>query len=226
MVAKNYMSGLFGRSPIHPLQEHMYCVYMSIKHMTLLFEGVNAGDEAKIMDAHDALVKGEHEADIMKKALRHNLPKGLFMPIDRRDLLDVLLMQDQIANQGKSIARLIVGRKMTLPTEMQSLFIELSEKCVATVRQALDIINELDELVETGFRGIEVDYVEKMLVKLNDIETETDRMQNRLKGILYELEDELRPTDVMFTYRLIDWVGRVADDAEKVGSRLQLMLAR
>ena len=51
-------------------------------------------------------------------------------------------------------------------------------------------------------------------------------MQNKLKGILYDLEDDLRATDVMFTYRLIDWVGRVADDAEKVGSRLQLMLAR
>jgi len=220
------MSGLFGRSPIRPLQEHMYSVYMSIKHMTLLFEGVNAVDEVKIKEAHDALVKGEHEADIMKKELRHNLPKGLFMPIDRRDLLDVLLMQDQIANQGKSIARLIVGRKMKIPKEMQALFIEYSDKCIATVRQALDVINELDELVETGFKGREVDNVEAMLIKLSDSETETDRMQNKLKGILYELEETLRPTDVMFTYRLIDWVGRVADDAEKVGSRLQLMLAR
>ena len=30
----------------------------------------------------------------------------------------------------------------------------------------------------------------------------------------------------MFTYRLIEWTGRVADDAQRVGSRLQLMLAR
>ncbi len=226
MVAKNYMSGLFGRSPIRPLQEHMYCVYMSIKHLTPLFEGVNAVDEEKIKEAHDALVKGEHKADVMKKELRHHLPKGLFMPVDRRDLLDVLLMQDQIANQGKSIARLIVGRKMQLPEQMQGLFIEYSDKCITTVRKALDIINALDELVETGFRGIEVDHVEEMLVTLGDTETETDRMQNKLKGILYELEDDMRATDVMFIYRLIDWVGRVADDAEKVGSRLQLMLAR
>ena len=226
MVAKNYMSGLFGRSPIRPLQEHMYCVYMSIKHLTPLFEGVNAVDEEKIKEAHDALVKGEHKADVMKKELRHHLPKGLFMPVDRRDLLDVLLMQDQIANQGKSIARLIVGRKMQLPEQMQGLFIEYSNKCIKTVRKALDIINALDELVETGFRGIGADHVEEMLVELSEIETETDRMQNKLKGILYELEDDMRATDVMFIYRLIDWVGRVADDAEKVGSRLQLMLAR
>jgi predicted phosphate transport protein (TIGR00153 family) len=171
-------------------------------------------------------VKGEHKADLLKKELRHNLPKGLFMPIDRRDLLDVLLMQDQIANQGKSIARMITGRKMTLPAEMQELFLEFVGKSVLTVRRALDVINELDELLESGFRGREVDHVEDMLTELGAIETEVDHMQNKLKGILFELEDDLRPTDVMFTYRLIDWVGRVADDAEKVGSRLQLMLAR
>lgn len=226
MVAKGYITGLFGRSPISPLQEHMYCVYISVKHLALLFEGVNETDQTKVTLAAEALVKGEHEADILKKALRHNLPKGLFMPIDRRDLLDVLLMQDQIANQGKAIARLITGRKMTLPEEMQEIFTEFVAKAISTVRRALDVINELDELLESGFRGREVEHVEGMLQELGEIETEVDRYQNKLKAILFELEDDLRATDVMFTYRLIDGVGRVADNAEKVGSRLQLMLAR
>ncbi|MCK5812654.1 MAG: TIGR00153 family protein [Cocleimonas sp.] len=226
MATGSYMAGLFGRSPISPLQGHMYCVYKSIQNLCTLFEGVVEINQDKITTASEALVKGEHEADILKKELRNNLPKGMFMPIDRRDLLDVLLMQDQIANQGKSIARLITGRKMTLPAEMQTLFLEFVDKSVVTVRWALDVINELDELLESGFRGREVDHVESMLTKLGAIETEVDGIQNKLKGILYELEDDLRATDVMFTYRLIDWVGRVADNAEKVGSRLQLMLAR
>ncbi len=226
MVAKGYITGLFGRSPISPLQEHMYCVYRSIKHLEPLFEGVNEVDQEKITEAAKALVKGEHEADLLKKELRHNLPRGLFMPIDRRDLLDVLLMQDQIANQGKAIARLITGRKMTLPEAMQALFTEFVAKSINTVKQALAVINELDKLLEAGFRGREVEHVEDMLEELGSTESETDRIQNKLKAVLYELEDDLRPTDVMFTYRLIDWVGYVADNAEKVGSRLQLMLAR
>ena len=40
----------------------------------------------------------------MKRELRTHLPKGLFMPVDRRDVLDVLLRQDIIANQAKDIA--------------------------------------------------------------------------------------------------------------------------
>jgi uncharacterized protein Yka (UPF0111/DUF47 family) len=40
------------------------------------------------------------------------------------------------------------------------------------------------------------------------------------------LESELNPIDVMVTYRMIEWIGELADLAERVGSRLELMLAR
>lgn len=220
------MSGLFGRSPITPLQEHMYRVYMGIKHLIPLIEGMIENDENKILAAQEEITKGEHEADVMKKELRTHLPKGLFMPVDRRDVLDVLLRQDIIANQSKDIAALIVGRKMRLPTEMNEPFLSLTKRCVDTVKQALQTINELDELVETGFRGLEVDRVEEMLSELGNIESETDSMQEGLRKTLFKLENTLEPVDVIFTYRLIEWVGNVADNAERVGSRLSLMLAR
>ena len=220
------MSGLFGRSPIKPLQEHMYRVYMSIKHLSPLVEGMVTGDTKAILAAQKEIIKGEHDADEMKHELRTHLPKGLFMPVDRRDILDVLLTQDKIVNQAKDIAGLIVSRNMQLPTEMNDDFLKLTNRCIDTVRQSLNTINELDELVETGFRGLEVDRVETMIEKLGVIETETDEMQDVLRSTLFKLEKELSPVDVVFTYRLIEWVGNIADNAERVGSRLSLMLAR
>lgn len=220
------MSGLFGRSPITPLQEHMYRVFMGIKHLIPLIEGMIESNQEKTLAAQQEIIDGEHEADEMKKELRTHLPKGLFMPVDRRDVLDVLLRQDIIANQAKDVAMLIVGRNMQLPEEMNAPFLEYTKRCVDTVKQALKTINELDELVETGFRGLEVDHVEEMLTELGNIESETDSMQEALRSTLFKLEKDLSPVDVIFTYRLIDWVGNVADNAERVGSRLSLMLAR
>lgn len=225
-MPKSHIAGLFGKSPIRPLQEHMYCVYKGVKHLIMLVEGMNNDDEQQITAAHQAIVESEHLADDMKKDLRHNLPRGFFMPVDRRDLLDVLWMQDQIINQAKDIAGMVVGRKMRLHDSMRTLFQQYTERCVSAVKQALQVINELDELVETGFRGIEVETVEEMLKELSRIERQTDECQVELRKILFTLEDALRPTDVMFTYRLIEWMGRVADDSQRVGSRLQLMLAR
>ena len=225
-MPRNHIAGLFGKSPIRPLQEHMYCVYKGIKHLVMLAEGMNSDDEQQITAAHQAIVESEHLADDMKKDLRHNLPRGFFMPVDRRDLLDVLWMQDQIINQAKDIAGMVVGRKMRLPENMRELFLQYTPRCVAAVKQAFEVINELDELVETGFRGMEVEHVEEMLKEWGRIEHGTDEFQIELRNILFTLEDSLRATDVMFTYRLIEWTGRVADDAQRVGSRLQLMLAR
>ena len=204
----------------------MYCVYKGVKHLIMLAEGMNHDDIQQITGAHQAIIESEHTADGMKKDLRHNLPRGFFMPVDRRDLLDVLWMQDQIINQAKDIAGMVVGRNMRLHDSMSALFLDYTRRCVAAVKQALEVINELDELVEAGFRGIEVETVEEMLKELSRIEHETDENQVELRKILFTLEDSLRPTDVMFTYRLIEWMGRVADNAQRVGSRLQLMLAR
>ncbi len=226
MVTNNYMSGLFGRSPIKPLQEHMYRVYRSIKHLSPLVEGMINGDKEALLAAQQKIIQGEHDADEMKYELRTHLPKGLFMPVDRRDILDVLLTQDKIVNQAKDVAGLIVSRNMKLPDEMNDDFLALTNRCIDTVRQSLNTINELDELVETGFRGLEVDRVENMIEKLGVIETETDEMQDTLRSTLFRLESDLSPVDVIFTYRLIEWVGNIADNAERVGSRLSLMLAR
>ena len=226
MVTNNYMSGLFGRSPIKPLQEHMYRVYRTIKHLTPLVEGMIANDNEALLAAQQKIVQGEHDADEMKHELRTHLPKGLFMPVDRRDILDVLLTQDSIVNQAKDVAGMIVSREMQLPEEMNAPFLALTNRCIDTVRQSLNTINELDELIEAGFRGLEVDRVESMIEKLGVIETETDEMQDDLRSTLFRLEDSLNPVNVIFTYRLIEWVGNIADNAERVGSRLSLMLAR
>jgi hypothetical protein len=65
-----------------------------------------------------------------------------------------------------------------------------------------------------------------MINELNAIEGDTDKLQIKLRDMLFELEDDLKPTDVMFTYRLLESVGNVADLSQRVGSRLQLLLAR
>lgn len=225
-MTNGYFGKLFGKSPIRPLQEHMKQVYACVGLLQPLFEAVMADDAKEVVRVQEQIRQLEHDADDKKKALRHDLPTGLFMPVDRRDLLDVLMMQDNMANQAKDIAGLIVGRQMRLPPTTRELFTEYVARVIDASAQALSIINELDELVETGFRGIEVERVQGMIAELNKIESETDRLQVELRTILFGLEDDLRPTDVMFTYQLIEGVGQVADYAQRVGSRLQLLLSR
>jgi len=226
VTTSSYFTSLFGRSPVRPLQEHMSKVYACVCELEPLLQAVVKEDFDKVEQIQMRITDLEHDADEMKKELRHHLPKGLFMPIDRRDLLEVLLMQDAMANQTKDIAGLILGRKMKLPKQTHQLFIEYCQRCISASHKALQIINELDELVETGFRGLQVDRVEGMIQELDVLESDTDTIQVNLRAIILTLENELKAVDVMFVYRLIEWIGMVADYAQRVGSRLQLVLAK
>ena len=109
---------------------------------------------------------------------------------------------------------------------MQKQFSVYLARCIEATEKAADAINELDDLLETGFRGREVVLVEKMINQLDEIEDDTDSMQITLRKDLLALEHDLNPVDVIFLYQIIDWVGDLADLAERVGARLEILLAR
>lgn len=226
MAVGGYMSGIFGSSPVNPLQKHMAKVYACATELIPLFNAVINEDWDEVARLQKLISDLEREADVLKKALRLNLPKGLFMPVSRQDLLEVLLMQDRIANKAKDIAGTILGRHMTLPEVVHEDYIRFAERCVAACKQARKAINELDELVETGFSGKEIQVVAEMITKLDSVERETDHLQAGIRLQIFSIENTLPPIEVMFLYKIIEWTGDIADRAQNVGSRLQLMLAR
>lgn len=225
-MARTTISSLFGSSPVKPMQNHMAKVQDCVDHIVPFFEAALAENWAQAKKHYSRIAKLERKADKLKKDLRLHLPSSLFMPVSRRDLLEVLTMQDTIANRTKDIAGLILSRKMIFPGNMGEKMLVFVNRSVDASLQAQKAINELDELVETGFRGVEVELVEGMLKKLDKIESETDKLQKRIRSNLFKKESDLPPVDVIFLYKLIEWVGDLADRSQKVGSRLQLLLAR
>jgi len=222
----NVFSNIFGSSPVHPLQQHMGKVVACVNELSPYFDAVLAKDWTQAEQTYNSISSLEQQADVLKKELRLNLPKGIMLPVSRRDLLEVLTMQDMIANQAKDVAGLILGRKMEFPEQVASMLKNYVQRCIDASDQAKTTINELDELVETGFRGSEIELVEKMIRKLDSIEHDTDKIQRDIRLELYKIEKELPPVDAMFMYKIIEGIGEIADISQRVGSRLQLMLAR
>ena len=113
---------------------------------------------------------------------------------------------------------------MVIPGELAEPLLELVRRVIAACEQAGRVIDELDELVETGFRGREVGRVEEMIDELSRIESDTDELAERAQRRLFAMEAELG-VGTVFWYRMIDWVGNLADYAERVGNRLRLLIA-
>ena len=226
MLSTNPMAALCGKSPFKPMQQHMRIVCECVAEMPGMFSAVIEQDAARVEAHKDKIFVKEGEADTLKNNLRDHLPKSMMLAVDRRDLLELLAMQDSIADTAQDIAGLLVERKMEVPPGMDEPLMRFVTRVVETCEQAHKIIEELDELLEMGFRGREVDRVNAMVLELGQMESDTDVMGMALSSALFAQEDNLKPVSVMFWYQLIQWVGNLADNAEKVGDRLRLLVAR
>ena len=219
------LANIFGSSPVMPLERHVGLAYKCTRKIIGFFEAVIANDWETAKSIRGEIERLEHEADDLKKEIRLGLPKSLFMPVPREDLLELLLVQDKMANRTKDVSGIVMGRTLQIPPEIASDFLDFVTRAVDAAKQARKSVRELDELFTSGFRGAEVKLVSELIEELDRIETDTDDREAALRASLFKVESELEPVNVMFLYKVIGLIGEIADMAERVGRRLELLLS-
>jgi len=219
-----WIDKLVGRSPIGPMQQHMEAAVACARRIEPLVEAMASGDAAAVRAERAEVDRLEHAADEIKHEIRRHLPRRLMLAMERRDMLDILDQQDSIADVTQDIAELADQRGMKLPPGLVEPFRNLASRVVAACDQAERIINELDELVETGFAGREVARVEEMISELARIESDTDQLLDQASRKLFAMENELGIATV-YWHQMLLWIADVADYCERVGNRLRLLIA-
>jgi len=226
MRSTNPIAALFGKSPFGAMQEHMRVVEKCAEEVVPLLEALRDRDHHRVCALRDSIFALEGQADDLKNQLRSHLPRSLFMPVDRRDLLDLLNAQDSIADTAQDIAGLVVIRGMDTPDFLLEGLLPYARRVVDAVHKCREVVAELDELLELGFRGRETDRIEESIRELAVIESETDDQGMALVALLFEHQEELSALEVVYWDRLVELIGDVADFAEDVGDRLRLLIAR
>jgi predicted phosphate transport protein (TIGR00153 family) len=217
---------LFGKSPITPLQKHMEVSRQAAAALLPFMHAVIAEDWPEAETHADLIYAREADADELKRSIRVGMPRSIFSPFSRSDLLELLDVQDKIPNAAQDIAGLMLGRKATVPPAVAQSLIEFLETSVQATQLAAEALDKLDDLIETGFLGREVTEVESLVVGLGEIEHKTDLIQRQVRAELFAVERDLHAIDVMFLYRVIDWIGQLADEAERVGNRLLYLISK
>jgi predicted phosphate transport protein (TIGR00153 family) len=206
------------------MQEHMHAAVACAHQILPFVEAMSRGDQDEMARIRTEIDRLEHEADGIKNQIRSNLPRRFFMAVERRDMLEILDSQDSIADVTQDAAELATLRAMVVPDAMVEPLLALTRRSIAACDQAGRIIDQLDELLETGFGEREVGRVEEMIDDLDRIESETDELCDTTLRVLFSIEDELG-VGTLFWYKIIQWISDIADYAERVGNRLRLLLA-
>ena len=219
------ISSIFAKSPFKPLRDHMDKVVESVIPLNDFFEALFQQDYSKLEKIQQQVIQAENEADSIKNEVRNHLPRNIFMPINRRDLLEMLDMQDSIADVAQDIVILLNIRRMNLTKELGQDVIHFVKKSQDVCYLARGLTQEFGDVIESGFGQHEIKKLLEMIDNVSIAETEADNLEEALFQRLYEVEEKMNSVDVIFWYKIFELIGDIADFSKKTGNRLRLMIA-
>lgn len=215
---------LFGRSPFAPLQSHMDKVESCIDKLIPLFDALEKKEYATVEKIALEISELEHQADITKNDIRKHLPKSLFLPVDRGNLLEILSLQDHLADMAEDIAVLVSLKKLELPASLKVEFREFLIKNIDTFKGVRKIIMELHDLLESSFGGSEAVTVRQMVEEVAYKEHEVDLLQRNLLKHLYNAENELTFASFHLWQKIFEHTASLSNISEKLAYRVGMTL--
>lgn len=218
------ISKLFGKSPFEPLYQHMVKVKECVDLVRPLMDAVLQGETKKVKEIAKKIFKAEHYADMVKKDIRSNLPKSIFLPVARGDLLRFLKEQDNIADSAEDLAVLLTLRKTTVPEEMKEDLKDFVNKVLETYEKAMVVSSEIKLLAETSFGGAEAHKVIELIEQIKVKEWEADKAQMNTAKKLFSIEEKLDPVSVVMWMNILKELGTLANHAENAGDQMRVML--
>ena len=220
----NIISKLFGKSPFEPLYKHMLKVKECVDLVKPLMESFIDGAQDDVEKYAKQIFKAEHKADLVKKEIRSRLPKSVFLPVSRGDLLRFLKEQDSIADSAEDLAALVTMRPMNVPEGLKVHLKGLVSKVLETYELAMKVSSEINLIVEASFGGAEAHKVLEMIEEIKVKEWEADIAQMKVAKKLFAMENEIDPVSIMMWTHVFKELGAIANHAENTGDNLGTML--
>ena len=223
MAVKPAISEVFSNSPLALLERHVGVCVDCVERLPLYFAEAQANRWGRASDVREEICRFEGLADELKQDVRSNLPRGLWMSVSRADLLELVRVQDKMANGVKEVSGISLGRQLAFPAAMTSEVADFIDVVVQVSRIVVKIIGATRELSRSAFGTRQTNVILDFVSQVEADERRSDEMQAALRARLREYEAELSAVDAIFLYQLLAAIGDIADNAEKVAHRAQII---
>ncbi len=144
---------IFKKSPFGLLTLHIEKVNECILLTKPIILKFIEGDHDAVNEMFENVTKKEHEADLIKDDIREHLPKSIFMPVSREDVLKLLHRQDTIADYCEDIAILLSVRKTMVIDELKDDFIDFVDQAISAAEVTVELVKQMHDLMESSFSG-------------------------------------------------------------------------
>jgi predicted phosphate transport protein (TIGR00153 family) len=223
MAVKPAISEVISNSPLALLERHVGVCVDCVERLPLYFAEAQANRWGRASDVREEICRFEGLADELKQDVRGNLPRGLWMSVSRADLLELVRVQDKMANGVKEVSGISLGRQLAFPAAMTSEVADFIDVVVQVSRVVVKIIGATRELSRSAFGTRQTNVILDFVSQVEADERRSDEMQAALRARLKEHEAELSAVDAIFLYQLLSAIGDIANNAEKVAHRAQII---
>lgn len=158
--------------------DHLYHVIRATEAFEQMVKAFVVGDREVMNDRYRAVFNEEREADNVKKSVIMDLSRGMFHPIDREDLIRLILTADDIAANVKAAARkLLLIEEFKVSEPLATGLLRMAAKAVEAVRMLKEAVAEL---AEDPARALDkADAVERLEEEVDEIRTDVTAMTLR-----------------------------------------------
>ncbi len=187
---------------------HINKVIEETAHLKKLLENCIRKNREKAGEEYRKVFNLEREADEIKRSIIAELSKGIFHPIDREDLIRLVLTADDIAAYVKSASRkLMLPSSAKIPEEILKILYEMASK---VYESTLLIKDAIMEIYENPKEALEI------ADKIESLEEEVDEI--RVGGLAKVLEwcDKTEASSCIIAKETIDSIENAEDRCEDV----------
>lgn len=209
--------------PLECLERHAVQVHLCIEATVRGLEAYLNGETRMFQRSFEEVVELEQAADMIKRNVRAHLPKGLIMPIDKFELFLCVNEQDAIADTAEDLMEWLSYYQAKTTSDIQAELMTMVNKCLQITYEIPEIIRQARAYFQTGDIKIR-DTVKDAIISVRKHEHETDILAHSLKGKILR-----NTTDMFYVYflvRMVELIGKIADEAENAMDVLRSMIAK
>ena len=214
------------KSPFVGLLQHATLVRECGEPLRRALEAYISGDKETFDKNTKIVLELEGKADQVKMNIRKNIPRAVFLPVDKPTFLMLLREEDAILDHAEDLVVWLGMRDTKIPEGLKEDFLEFLSKVELTLEAYEKAIGRMDALVESSFSKKEITRVREHIHEVHKYEFEADQVNHRLSKKVFQAEETLGPVGVMHLLKALNLLDKIANHAENAADRLRVLIAQ
>ncbi len=211
-------------SPLKDIQEHSE----KIKECTWAFqqsmECYTLDNCLRFEEHKGEVLKLEEEANLIKRRIGGNIPKGAVLPVSKFQLFIYLKEQDKIlVSVSNALKWLSYNADTKMPDGLQKDFLLLLDAVIDPIEELSDMISEARKYFKKQNDKNRA-AVKKIIVRIREMKSHVDIIEDRFKLAIFKSVKD--PIMLFHLIKLTEIISSISAHSENAGDMMRAMIAK